>query len=470
LLVKFAALSLVPLVVLGLLLATTFQDQIRARALQGAKETAQLVARLGIQPLLTPSDLSKGLGPARVEELDATLRSTLLGKEIARVRIWNLDSQVVYSDDHDLIGQRFSGNTELGEALHGEVASELSNLGKQENKADQAYGQLLEVYIPLQFAGNAAPVGAFELYLPYRPIAAAIGHDTKRLYALLALGLLVLWALLLPIAYRAGRTLRNQAVRLKVLLSREQETVRRLHELDRMKTDFVSVASHEMRTPLTTIIGVAKSLKQPGIADDAELRNELLGSMERQGDRLLGLVDELLQTARLETGSGEPHLEPFDFGMLTDEVAAMAELGSLTFKLDIPPDLPLLMSDRDVVGKILTNLVDNAVKHASAGMVCHIGARSTGTEFRFWVADQGRGMSPEQIQHIFEPFWQADTSMTRTAGGVGLGLYLVKLLASSLGGAISVESQVRAGSRFTVVLPQESTLERAVLVSVDAVA
>ena len=148
----------------------------------------------------------------------------------------------------------------------------------------------------------------------------------------------------------------------------------------------------------------------------------------------------------------------------------MAELGSFTFKLDIPSNLPLLMSDRDVVARILTNLMDNAVKHASAGKVCQIGARSTGSEFRFWVADQGQGMSPEQIQHIFEPFWQADSSMTRTAGGVGLGLYLVKLLASSLGGAISVESQVRAGSRFTVVLPQESTLERAALVAVDAVA
>ena len=116
------------------------------------------------------------------------------------------------------------------------------------------------------------------------------------------------WALLLPIAYRAGRTLRNQAVRLKALLSREQQTVRRLHELDRMKTDFVSVASHEMRTPLTTIIGVAKSLKQPGIVDDAELRNELLGSMERQGDRLLGLVDELLPNR--PTGDGERPASP----------------------------------------------------------------------------------------------------------------------------------------------------------------
>jgi signal transduction histidine kinase len=455
----FALLSLIPTVLLGLILAGNLRSQIRARALDNAAQAAQLVTRLGVQPLVSPSDLTDGLSPERLQAVDRALRTNLLGREVASVRIWGEDARVVYSEDHSLIGRTFPNDDELGEALEGEVASEVFDGSDAEHKDDptshvyQRYGDLLEVYVPLVFSGDREPAGAFEIYLPYRPIAAAINRDARKLYVLLGGGLVLLYAVLLPIAYRTGRVLRGQTVRLKRLLSREQETVRRLQDLDRMKSEFVSTASHEMRTPLTTIIGVAKSLRQPQFAEDGELREEFLGRLESQGDRLLHLVDQLLRTARLEGQRTAPEIESFDFSVLAHEVVGRIDTGDVMVDFDVPENLPDMISDRDMVGQILANLVSNAAKYSAPGRTCKVWARDGGEAFRFRVDDRGMGISEQHMEHIFEPFWQADSSSTRERGGVGLGLYLVKLLVSALGGDVSVESHVGRGSRFTVTLP-----------------
>ena len=456
---KFALLSLIPTLLLGVILAGNLRSQIRARALDNAAQAAQLVARLGIQPLLLPGDLTNGLSPGRLETVDRTLRTSLLGREVASVRIWGRDARVVYSEDHSLIGRTFPGDEELKEALEGEVASELFDASDAEHKDDptldvyQRYGDLLEVYVPLESSGDQEPAGAFEIYLPYRPIAAAITRDAQKLYLLLGGGLILLYVVLLPIAYRTGRVLRGQTVRLKRLLSREKETVRRLQELDRMKSEFISTASHEMRTPLTTIIGVAKSLRQPQFAEDGELREEFLGRLESQGDRLLHLVDQLLRTARLEGQRAAPEIESFDFSVLAHEVVGRMDTGDVSIEFDLPENLPDMISDREMVGQMLANLVSNATKYSTPGTACKVSARDGEGAFRFAVEDRGLGISEQQMEHIFEPFWQADSSSTRERGGVGLGLYLVQLLVSALGGEIAVESHVGRGSRFTITLP-----------------
>src|SRR5438105_12782374 len=262
---KFAVLSLIPLVLLGLLLAQTLKGQIRARALEGAKRSAAVVARPGVPPRAPPGDLGHGLPKRRIRALNRALRSRLLGKDVAAIRVWSRKGRIVYADDPRLIGRTFRNNDELEHALHGHIESELFDPDQAHHDPTirlwRRYGGLFEVYVPLVLGASHRPAGAFELYVPYRPIAAAIAHDTGRLYLMLGLGLLLLWLLLLPIAYRTAGVLRDQAAKLEGLLSRERQTVRTLQELDRMKTDFISVASHELRTPLTAILGFAKTLR-----------------------------------------------------------------------------------------------------------------------------------------------------------------------------------------------------------------
>ena len=202
---RFAIVSLVPIVLLGLVLAHFMGAQIRQRAVTDAARSAELVSRLGIQPLLTPTDLSEGLTRSRLDALDAAVRPGLLGGDVTRIKIWNADSQIVYADDGSLIGRTFPTSHELEEALDGKREVEISDLGEAEDATERAYGQALEVYVPITFRADTKPSGAFEIYLPYAPIAAGIAQDTRKLYVLLVGGLLVLYGALFHIVRRARK-------------------------------------------------------------------------------------------------------------------------------------------------------------------------------------------------------------------------------------------------------------------------
>jgi diguanylate cyclase (GGDEF)-like protein len=212
LLKKFGVLSAVPIVLLGLVLGQTLKTTIRHRAVDDARQTASIVAGVAILPQLSPSDLSQGLPADKIPTLDRLFhQSGVLGGQVARIKIWGADLKVVYSDDHNTIGHRFVATSELREALDGHIASEVSNLTNAENVNDRRYGSLLEVYVPLRFASDAQPSGAFEIYLPYRPIAAVISADTHKIYGLLLAGLALLYLVLFRIVAGASRRLRRHS-------------------------------------------------------------------------------------------------------------------------------------------------------------------------------------------------------------------------------------------------------------------
>ena len=151
---------------------------------------------------------------AEIAALDNSLQEGNADNTIARVKIWSADSTVVYSDDTSLIGQKFPTEPDLREALDGETSSDISDLNEAENVAEQKFGQLLEVYIPLRF-NEQKPAGAFELYLPYGPIAKGIASDTRRLWAVTLGGLVLLYLLLFRIVYGASKRIDAQRRSLK---------------------------------------------------------------------------------------------------------------------------------------------------------------------------------------------------------------------------------------------------------------
>ena len=208
---KFAIASLVPILLLGLVLAHVLRGEIRQRALLNARQSAALLDQSLVQPQLSEAELRTGLSEARVRALDRTLQASLDGKQIARIKVWNRAGRAVYASDHAIIGKRFPPSEELREALDGETASEISDLEKAENAGDRHFGRLLEVYTPLRFERSPEPAGAFELYLPYTPIAAAIDHDNRQLSVILLGGLALLYLVLFRIVARASTRLRRQA-------------------------------------------------------------------------------------------------------------------------------------------------------------------------------------------------------------------------------------------------------------------
>jgi hypothetical protein len=165
---QVALLSLVPIVMLGFVLARVLQTQIVQRSLADAGESAQLVARLGIQPRLTPRDLRDGLSAQGVRALDEQLRARSVTSDLARIKIWNNSGRIVYSDDHALIGRRLGqGDNDLKDALAGDPdpAEVVTPSLHSETASEVGLGQLVEVYVPLRFSLTGPPAGAFEIYL-----------------------------------------------------------------------------------------------------------------------------------------------------------------------------------------------------------------------------------------------------------------------------------------------------------------
>jgi diguanylate cyclase (GGDEF)-like protein len=215
LLERFALAGALPIVLLGVVVGQYLSRQIQHRALAEAEQSASLIARVAFQPHLTERDLERGLTASQVVALKKALHTKGGADGVARIKIWDRTGRVVYSDNRWLIGHRFLMFDELRDALSGVTRSGVSTLRRADNRGERNFGRLLEVYVPIVFphSGNAA--GAFDIYMPYAPIARAIRHDTRTIYVLLVAGLGLLYGTLFKIVSNASKRLREQAEELR---------------------------------------------------------------------------------------------------------------------------------------------------------------------------------------------------------------------------------------------------------------
>jgi diguanylate cyclase (GGDEF)-like protein len=210
---QVALLSLLPMVALGLILGRVLQTQLVGRTLSGATRSARIIARVGMQPELNAQNLAAGLSKREIATLDRIVSEPAVGEELARIKVWNAHDTVVYSEDHSLIGRRLQPSDDLEAALSGHPlgAQLVAPTKNSETASEVGLGELIEVYVPLRFRPSGPPAGAFEIYLSYRPVAAAVASDKRTVVLLLAIGLALLWAVLYRIVGRASRRLRRQA-------------------------------------------------------------------------------------------------------------------------------------------------------------------------------------------------------------------------------------------------------------------
>jgi diguanylate cyclase (GGDEF)-like protein len=208
---RFSVLSAAAMLVLGLALAQTLSGQIRTRAIENAEQASLLITRFGIQPQLSQVDLTQPLAPEVVTALDDQLRSGYMSAPVATtIQVWNRRGRVEYSNRHALIGKvaRGGDGARVTEALRGRTNSVIddgADVGMNEDS------QVIEAYVPLDINRDGAAEGVFEIHLDYKPVAATIAHDKRRLYVILAGGLLLLYAALFRIVAAASQRLRRQA-------------------------------------------------------------------------------------------------------------------------------------------------------------------------------------------------------------------------------------------------------------------
>ena len=290
----FAITSLIVFVLIGVVITSTRTRDLREREERAAASRAELIANEALAPLLTPADITSPITGERYAALDrrvASIRRAQPG--IVRIKIWAADGQILYSDDRDQVGTSPGVGDELGEALEGNLENEISDLTAGENTSERMVAdKLFETYVPFRFDGEDHVSAVIEVYQDYSVIQSEIDRLTRTLSISLGIGLLVLYAVLLPLMFGITRTLRRQNHRLQEqadqladLLEREQDTVAELRELDRMKSDFVAATSHELRTPLTSIRGYVHILRESALAGDP-VAVEALAAIERQSSRL----------------------------------------------------------------------------------------------------------------------------------------------------------------------------------------
>lgn len=233
--------------------------------------------------------------------------------------------------------------------------------------------------------------------------------------------------------------------------------VTRLKKLERMRVDFVANVTHEIKTPLTAILGFVETL-QEGAIEDRETAKKFLSTIARHAGRLNRLVEDLLTISNIELGEMRFCFESVALSGVAQSVLQMIQLKALEKKIEltsaIPEDLPLIRADRDRLSQILINVLDNAVKFTpEGGTVTLSAAQAAGNEVVVKITDTGIGVPRDEIPRLGERFYRVDKTRSRELGGTGLGLSIVKHLMTAHKGRIEIESLLGRGTSVSLYFP-----------------
>ncbi len=247
------------------------------------------------------------------------------------------------------------------------------------------------------------------------------------------------------------------AVSFNQMAGQLQAADQKQRELETLRRDLVAWASHDLQTPLTSMRAILEALAD-GVVDDPETVKRYLTTAQRDVMSLSALIDDLFQMSQLDTGGFPLNRTPSSLSdLVSDTLESFSELAYReSIKLDghVESNVDPVLMDTQAIGRVLNNLVGNALRHTHAGGAIEVRVRRTGRGVEVSVRDTGEGIHAEDLPHIFERFYRGEKSRNRGTGGAGLGLAIAQGIVRAHGGEIRVESEVGKGTQFTFNIPK----------------
>lgn len=254
----------------------------------------------------------------------------------------------------------------------------------------------------------------------------------------------------------AGYLIMNDVTKMKLIEKELIGAKEKAEESDRLKSAFLANMSHEIRTPMNGILGFAGLLKQPDLS--GEEQREYLTIIEKSGKRMLNIINDLIDISKVESGQMKTYISETNINDLIEEIYTFFKPEfekkgmQLYFKISLPKRKATILSDKEKIFAILTNLVKNAIKYSQKGLV-EFGYEKNGINLEFFVKDTGIGIAKDKLDAIFERFVQAELPLKSNYEGAGLGLSIAKAYVEMLGGTIRVESELGFGTKFIFTIP-----------------
>ena len=235
--------------------------------------------------------------------------------------------------------------------------------------------------------------------------------------------------------------------------------ITRFREAEELKSTFISIISHELKTPVALIKGYAGTLRREDAKWDVATVRESAAVIEEEADRLTQLINNLLDASRLQAGGLKLNLSDVSLDQIARRLVIKfsTQTGQHTLSADFPPNFPIVQADAARLEQVLSNLIGNAIKYSPQGGAVRVTGRALPDQVVVSVSDQGIGIPIEEQGHIFERFYRVDDALSRRTAGSGLGLYLAKAVVDAHGGRIWVESTPSRGASFSFALPRQVT-------------
>jgi signal transduction histidine kinase len=431
----------VPVVALGFVIGRELNLDVQQRYLDSARTSAALIAQAGIQPLLSAQILRSGLSEPEIAAIDQRLQGAAVSNEVRRLKIWNRNGTVLYSDNHALINRTFEIEEDLAEALEGHSSADITDGHSPENVGDDLEGPLIEVYVPLTFEGDSEPSGAFELYLPYAPVQSAINGELQQLYIVLAIGLTLFYASMFPVVVIADRWRRR--------LIREAENTALanlavLERLNKLKLEFLTRISHQFRTALVGIEGFSELIRDSEDLDIDKVK-AFASDIYNDAERLDQAFADMVELDRMEAGKSALKLAQVDVNevILSTVEDVRKENPQHPVAVNLDPSVRLVPADRDKLSQLLAILLGNAMKYSPAGTEVMVKSSLDSNHVTVTVKDQGPGMPADFDSTLF----------VGRNGSTGLGLPIARQIVEMHGGRIWFESRGADGTEFHFSLP-----------------